>query len=98
NEDSPDQHPEGDRTPGGSNTQDYIFFLSINEVKTFLKNKRLCREQIYCLPSSATSWLRSPGYLAHQAAILKVDESTPDTYGMLVTSPQGVRPALWLNY
>ena len=86
-------------TRGGTNTQDYVFLLSINEVKTLLplyvdEQNNMCAK-IHCI---AYWWLRSPGYDTDNAASVSYD-GTLDAYGGSVGSNDiGVRPALWLNH
>ena len=85
-------------TPGGMNTQDQVFLLSIAEVETLLG------EDI-CTKISCTTewWLRSPGIHTDRAA--SVLFSRHANRGIIFregsevsNSHVGVRPALWLNY
>ena len=79
-------------TPGGNNTQDYVFLLSINEVNTLLLNN-MC-EKIFC---NFRWWLRSPGLYSRKAA--NVGKDGLDVYGFDVDFDETrVRPALWVNY
>ena len=81
-------------TPGGNNTQDYVFLLSINEVKTLLPSDNMCTK-ILC---TTNWWLRSPGRNASCAANVG-DSGSLYTGGNYVDVDRGgVRPALWLNY
>lgn len=86
-------------TPGGNNTQDYVFLLSINEVKTLLplyvdSQNNMCTK-IHC---KAIWWLRSPGYYTNYAAsVMHSGVLYTDGYGVSYYDI-GVRPALWLNY
>ena len=87
-------------TPGGNNTLDYVFLLSINEVKTLLPpyvdpENNMCTK-ILCL--GACWWLRSPGENSSLASF--VDSAGGlGSHGIDVNlHGLGVRPALWLNY
>ena len=86
-------------TPGGNNTQDYVFLLSINEVNTLLPPYKSSQDnmctKIHC---TTTWWLRSPGLVTDDAA--RVDEIGSLYTGGLIGLDYtfGVRPALWLNY
>ena len=91
-------------TPGGVNTTDKVFLLSIDEVEPLLglTGRDLC-SKIHCLSDSW--WLRSPGSSPTKAAIVDY-EGYLLSGGNLVNSTDGsyqltfisVRPALWLNY
>ena len=97
NDDNPDYH-----TPGGNNTKDYVFLLSINEVNTLLPSyisaqDNMCTK-IHCATIYDDWWLRSPGDYAFIAAFVGSNGGlyaggTP-VYNDFIC----VRPALWLNY
>ena len=75
-------------TPGGNNTTDKIFLLSIDEYKAY--------ENII---SNATNWwwLRSPGYISDNAAFA-IRDGGVSVYGIRVNYDiTGVRPALWVK-
>jgi hypothetical protein len=80
-------------TPGGNNTQDKIFLLSIEEAERYFKNNEE-RIAFYKGNREAWWWLRSPGYGSDSAAIVFVNGNVIDWnihhYG-------SVRPALWVN-
>ena len=75
-------------TDGGSDTQDYAYLLSIEEVEKY-------NAQFPTFKSN--SWLRSPGNIQSSAAFLSVNGSAMD-YGYVTTSREiKVRPVLWFN-
>ena len=90
-------------TPGGRETQDRIFCLSIAEAQRYFPNDAARK----CQPADAAVthdsfisdgccywWLRSPGYNSLRAAIVSAD-GKPGLYGVGVSgNPGGVRPAL----
>ena len=93
-----DGNPDFD-TIGGNNTQDYVFLLSINEVKTFLPSY-ISADDNMCTKIRCTGewWLRSPGHNIDNAALVSIDGAL-GTYGLSVYYDFiGVRPALWMNY
>jgi len=75
-------------TSGGSDTQDYTFLLSMEEVEKYNS----------LFPTfKSNSWLRSPGYSQGSAAFLSINGSVMD-YGYVTTSEElTVRPVLWIN-
>ena len=73
-------------TSGGNDTDDYIFLLSLDEVKLYYKN--VCKERSYGW------WLRSPGYNNDHAAY--ATEFIKER-GCSVDDSLGVRPALWIR-
>ena len=91
-------------TPGGMNTTDKVFLLSIDEVRSLLEstNEHIC-VKIHCTYSW---WLRSPGIVIGSAAFVSYDGdgifSNVVYYDYIIadgaSTPMGLRPALWLNY
>ncbi|MDR2600599.1 MAG: leucine-rich repeat domain-containing protein [Oscillospiraceae bacterium] len=82
-------------TPGGNNTTDKIFLLSIDEALTYFADNS---ERIALNSSGETSWwwLRSPGVNSDFAAYV-YDGGDVGIRGDEVDGNAGVRPALWLN-
>jgi len=81
-------------TPGGKPTTDKVFLLSTDEARKYFADDsdRIATYE----GKNAWWWLRSPGSLSHNAAIVGVDG---DIYegGSHVGGQVGVRPALWLS-
>jgi len=79
-------------TPGGSDTIDKIFLLSIDEYKKY-------RNAISNI--SGWWWLRSPGDNSYRAAYVDhdgyINDGFSDYYGGNVIVDYGVRPALWIK-
>ena len=84
-------------TKSGKNTKDKIFLLSINEAKTYFKN-RLDRTAKHN-GKPEWWWLRTPGMYNSCAARVD-DEGCIDCRGRAVDDwfGQGVRPAMFLKY
>jgi hypothetical protein len=81
-------------TPGGANTTDKIFLLSIDEARTYF-NDNAARIAYDSSGSASWWWLRSPGDGSIDAAYVVIDGRL---HGHDVNSVfGGVRPALWLN-
>ena len=79
---------------GEPNTVDKVFFLSIDEVKTFLGSSKGVCAKLNC---TIEWWLRTQGNNdAHDAAFVK-SNGRLDSDGTWVNSDMGIRPALWLN-
>jgi len=75
-------------TEAGTDTQDYVFLLSIDEAKKY---------QELFPKFKSNSWLRSPGSNQYSAAFLSVEGTIMD-YGYAVNSEElKLRPALWFN-
>jgi hypothetical protein len=74
-------------TPGGKDTLDKVFLLSIDEVERHMGDDSHI---------NGVWWLRSPGYHSFYAACVHVDGYVY-VNGIDVSSTGGVRPALWLN-
>ena len=83
-----DNNPEF-KTPGGINTTDKVFLLSIDEAKSLFANDQERSLDFW--------WLRSPGAEPICAATV-VRVGTILTRGYHITSANGVRPALWLDF
>jgi hypothetical protein len=83
-------------TPGGNNTTDKVFLLSIDEANQYFANI----SARVAMDSSGTAWwwwLRSPGYYSNFAAHVR-SGGLLHIYGYFVYYDSGgVRPALWLN-
>ena len=85
---------------GGSNTSDYIFLLSIDEVFSLIGTGSTC-SSIHC--TSVYWWLRSPGSgYAFAAGVYGLNESGYTGFvnasGVSVDNFEGIHPAIWLNY
>jgi hypothetical protein len=88
-------------TPGGNDTDDYIFLLSFEEEGEdwWWINDDQYNEarRAYSLDGTASWWwLRSPGIYSDNAALVYVD-GIIGLNGHNVHIDGGVRPALWLN-
>lgn len=75
-------------TDGGSDTDDYIYLLSLDEAENVSKDIRA---------DGSWWWLRSPGNGRDSAAGVYSDGSL-DTHGRRVDRECGVRPALNLKF
>ena len=75
-------------TDGGSDTDDYVFLLSLDEAEKVDENIRA---------TGSWWWLRSPGYDQYDAAEFDRYGSL-GTYGEHVNNENGVRPALNLKF
>ena len=99
-------------TPGGNDTMDQFFLLSMEEAADWLAGQksvgwRKFKKKDWFISDnliaknedseSAWWWLRSPGGLPGDAAYVD-DDGSLDDLGLLVSgSSGGVRPAFWLN-
>lgn len=108
--DNPDNAVYG--TLGGSVTDDNVFCLSIDESKTYFASGQsgsaeptqyAVSKGAYANTSTQWSggscyyWLRSPGNAQDFASIISINGNA-DSYGYLVySSPEVVRPAMWLS-
>lgn len=82
-------------TPGGKDTTDKIFLLSIDEVEKYYSSnsKRVTTYNGF----SCDWWLRSPGLYGRLVARVRTSGSV-DTYGDAASNDtRAVRPALWIN-
>ena len=95
-------------TPGGNDTQDKIFVLSIDEAESYFHSdeERICYPTKYAIDNGCFNtngvcrwWLRSPGYSSYIPKIVAADVSH---YGTVANDGdgmwnkyKGVRPAFW---
>ena len=90
-------------TPGGNNTKDKIFLLSIDEAKKYFSSDdgRKCEATAYARANGADQgswWLRSPGKLG--MTVMTIDKNgsfTKHAATAVNFSHAGVRPALWVT-
>ena len=99
-------------TPGGDNTSDHIFLLSIAEVVRYYGNSgRLANRPSWQMQiddqfnenrqAQFTNrfmgwWLRSPGFDGHSAAIVNSNGNLAMSGIMVNATDVGVRPAMWV--
>ncbi|MCL2336048.1 MAG: DUF6273 domain-containing protein, partial [Firmicutes bacterium] len=90
---NPDNENYG--TPGGADTEDKLFLLSIDEVKKYFPYDEA---RVAHLNGKAVFWwLRSPGLSSYLAAFVSTGGLVSGN-GYLVSWSEGsVRPAFWLN-
>ncbi|MDR2599984.1 MAG: DUF6273 domain-containing protein [Oscillospiraceae bacterium] len=82
-------------TPGGNDTVDKIFLLSIDEALTFFEDNST-RVALNSNGEASWWWLRSPGVISDYAA--RVDYvGGVSIYNLDVIIDTGVRPAMWIN-
>ena len=101
------ENPDSSTNPG-MDTDDYVFLLSVDEVKYYLPNNsdRLCSPTEYAVKQGAFRneslgtcwwWLRTPGETSQDASSVNSD-GTIDTDDGSVNSNKGcVRPAMWVR-
>lgn len=101
------KNPDYSTNPG-MDTDDYIFLLSVDEVKYYLTNDsvRMCSSTEYAVMQGAFRnesygtcwwWLRTPGVSSRDASSVNSD-GTIDTDDGSVNSGKGcVRPAMWIQ-
>ena len=96
-------------TPGGNETQDKVFLLSLDEAKLYFANDKAREAQgtdfaknnglwVSGTPSSGNSrwWLRTPGIYPDMACFVESD-GTLTTYGNGIDiKDTGIRPAIWI--
>ncbi|MDR0197803.1 MAG: DUF6273 domain-containing protein [Oscillospiraceae bacterium] len=82
-------------TPGGNDTTDKIFLLSIDEANEYFSDDN-ARVAYNSEGNASGWWLRSPGSLSIYAANVFLNGSV-NVLGNHVFVNGGVRPALWLN-
>jgi len=83
-------------TPGGNDTTDKIFLLSIDEIRKYFADDS-ARVAYGTDGDSGWWWLRSPGFAARvRVGFLSIDNYNY-SYGHDVDDKYGVRPALWLK-
>jgi hypothetical protein len=84
-------------TPGGNDTVDWVFLLSLDEVKKYFVNNddRIAKNSE---GRAGWWWLRSSGiFFSSYAARVNYDGSVNDGGCDVNRGGVGVRPALWLN-
>lgn len=81
--------------PGGNDTTDKIFLLSIDEVNKYFPSNN---ERKATLPSGTSCcwWLRSPGSLRDSVARVYTVGVITDQFAVC-DYETAVRPALWIN-
>ena len=104
---SADFNPQYSTNPG-SDTQDKLFLLSIDEVKQYFpsNSERVCRATLYAVnqgayenPSTGGSWwwLRTPGNSSSDASSVNSDGSIDYDDGSVASTKGVVRPAMWIS-
>ena len=93
-------------TPGGNDTRDRVFLLSIEEALYYFEydGNRICKsageaigEGLYTRDGACFWWLRSPGCSNSYAAGV-LDDGFVNGFGYCVhVSNNAVRPAMWVN-
>ena len=101
-----DKNP-GYSTDPGSDTADKIFLLSIPEAEKYFANDsaRACKPTAYAEAQgayvadngNAEWWLRSPGSISYNAALVYYDGSVFGNGLYVYYDGSAVRPALWIN-
>ena len=95
------------QTHGGRDTEDRVFLLSIDEVKTYFPTE----ESRICIPSQRASekaefifnegacmwWLRSPGLFSFDAATVEDDGTICDNGCIVTFKNHAGRPAMWVK-
>ena len=94
------------RTPGGNNTRDRGFCLSLTEAELYFKNdsERQCRSTALAKARGTNTdndgncrwWLRSPGRGQYNASYVHVDGVLEPPGCYVFGDGNAVRPALWL--
>ncbi len=102
NEDNP-----GYKTPGGNDTEDRVFLLSLGEAerylpKTFPRQRKPTPFAKECGVSTYDGgncwwWLRSPGDNPYNAARVNFDGYISDSGNSVNSSSRAVCPALWID-
>ena len=103
---TPDNPTSGQ--PGGNDTSDQIFLLSIGEVRSyfFSNGERMCVPTAYAVAQGAEQegsadtcvwWMRSPGYNIGDAAFVTAEGLVNVDGDSCCDRYIGVRPAMWLN-
>ncbi|MDR0249523.1 MAG: DUF6273 domain-containing protein [Oscillospiraceae bacterium] len=87
-------HPEYD-TPGGNDTEDNIFLLSVDEAGAYFADDA-ARKATDGGSDGVWWWLRSPGSSKTSAACVNFMGGVSAT-GSPVTMSYGVRPAMWIT-
>ena len=82
-------------TPGGADTEDKLFLVSIDEVKQYFPSDEA--RVAYLNGKAVWWWLRSPGIHSSIAADVHYGGSVNDGGSGVSQSGGAVRPAFWLN-
>ena len=105
-------NPDNDEyeTPGGNNTRDQVFLLSIDEANNYYSEDedRICMPTEYALAKDEDImyskigagcwwWLRSPGNGSDFAAGVDPSGFLDGLGNVVADGYVGVRPALWVN-
>lgn len=101
NLDNPDYH-----TPGGENTLDRVFLISLDEARTYLTKELLYakvtpyaagRDCYKNATGNGWWWLRSPGVYSRDAAYISAVGDISD-YGYVIhRKGWAIRPAIWID-
>lgn len=83
-------------TSGGSDTDDKIFLLSIDEANQYFSSADALKA-MDLKGDTIEWWLRSPGYETNCAAIVNINGEIDDYRYYVYYDKGGVRPALWVN-
>ena len=95
-------------TPGGNDTNDKVFLLSIDEVNRYFADDkaRMCTGTPYCYEQGAYKdldrgtcwcWLRSPGIGANLAAYVFTSGGVRNFGDSVNYDRDAVRPAMWID-
>jgi len=82
-------------TPGGADTDDMLFMLSIDEAMQYFPDNEA--RVAYINGETVWWWLRSPGSSGLSAAFVYYDGRVGADGSHVSSSAGGVRPAFWLN-
>lgn len=96
-------------TFGGNDTNDKVFLLSIDEVKTYLPStvERVCLAtnyaesqgtQLESVTKGCRWWLRSPGSTLYSASYVKLDGFILQLGTPVSVEKLSVRPAMWVKF
>ena len=93
------------QTPGGNDTEDKVFLLSIDEaLKYLVRPERIVAPSPYVKKKGYLTWngyccwwLRSPGCSPDCAAGVSTDGIVDNRGGSVKLIPEVVRPALWVE-
>lgn len=103
-----DKNPDYSTSPG-SDTNDKVFLLSINEVNKYFDSDaaRQCKPTAYAVAHETYTtydndnccywWLRSPDDNSRYAAYVGRDGSVNTSVGLVFYDDYAVRPALWIS-
>lgn len=101
------ENPDSSTNPG-MDTDDYIFLLSVDEVKYYLPNDsdRMCSPTEYAVTQGAFReyrlgtcwwWLRTPGETSQDASSINADGSIDTGKGSVNSGKGCIRPAMWVQ-